>query len=595
MASPMRLARPFPLLAAVLAPAALALGAVAPAAAAAPSRGWIVTYRSAVGRPAEATTQRERAVGFHARHRFGTAVHGFSARLSDAQVRDLRADPAVRSVTPDIPVRALGDPIATGETVPVGLRRVGAVDGTTARGSSTASVAVIDSGVDLHHPDLDVSDGTNCITPGQPADDDDGHGTHVAGTIAARNNGDGVIGIAPGTRIWAVKVLDADGNGTASSVICGIDWVAAHAAALDIKVANLSIGGNEDPSTCLTSSLHDAVCGAVAAGVTMVVAAGNDGRDYGASPVGVPADYPEVLTVSAMGDADGLAGGSGAFASCGAGESDDAAASFSNFATTAADAAHEIAAPGVCVTSTYKDDGYAIASGTSMASPHVAGLVALCEGESGVAGPCAGLAPAQVIDHMRAIAQNHAAGGENGFAGDPAHPQGDREYGWLAWAPGAGSDPPPPPPPPPEKQGGGGPAVTPPATPPSPPPTPPREAKPAATPPGHAGVLLPARRQRARGRWVTIRVRCLAAPCTARASGVVRMRHARTRRLLSAVAHGRSRATLTLRLRIPPSARLAARGVLRRHGGVVASVRVRVIASAGATAVSRVVRVRLVG
>jgi len=584
MAMLMRLARPFPLLAA----AALALCGVAPAAASPPppARGWIVTYRSAVSRPAEATSQREHAIGFRARHRFGTAVHGFAARLDDAQVRDLRADPAVRSVTPDIPVHALGEPVAAGETVPVGLRRIGAVDGTTARGASTASVAVIDTGVDLHHPDLDVSDGTNCVTPGQPADDDAGHGTHVAGTIGARNNGDGVIGVAPGTRIWAVKVLDGDGNGTASSVICGIDWVAAHAAALDIKVANLSIGGNEDASTCLTSSLHGAVCGAVAAGVTMVVAAGNDDRDYGASPVGVPADYPEVLTVSAMGDADGLPGGSGAFASCGDGEIDDAAASFSNFATTAADAAHEIAAPGVCVTSTYKGGGYAIASGTSMASPHVAGLVALCEGENGAAGPCAGLAPAQVIAHMRAIAQIHATGGENGFAGDPGHPQGDRDYGWLAWAPGAGSDPPPPPPPP-SGQGTGTPS------PPSPPPAQSHETKPPSAPGGLAGLLLPAGRQRARGGWVTVRARCAASACSARASGVVRMRRARTRRLLSATAHGRSRATLTLRLRVPPSARLAARRVLRRHGGVVASVRVRVTAARGTTAVSRVVHVRL--
>lgn len=589
MGSSMRLACPLPLLAAGLAAGALAAPGAAAAAAGpqGPAQGWIVTYRSAVTRPAEATAQRERAGGFRARYRFRSAVHGFAARLSSEQASALRADPAVRSVTPDIPVHALGDPIAAGETVPVGLRRIGAVAGSTARGASSAAVAVIDSGVELDHPDLNVSDGTNCISPGQPAGDDEGHGTHVAGTIAARNNGSGVIGVAPGTRIWAVKVLDSSGNGTASSVICGLDWVAAHAAALNIKVANMSIGGDEAPSTCLTSSLHGAVCAAVAAGVTVVVAAGNDGRDYGASPVGVPADYPEALTVSAMGDADGLPGAAGVFGTCGDGESDDAAASFSDFATQPADAAHEIAAPGVCVTSTYKDGGYAIASGTSMASPHVAGLVALCEGEAGAAGPCAGLRPAQVIAYMRALAQAHAAAGEDGFTGDPAHPEPERAYGYLAWAPGAGSDPPP------EGQGTGT-TATPPPAPPLPPASAPDDGHPRAAAPGPAGRVLATRPQRARGGRVTIRVRCGARPCSARIAGVLRGRGMRARRLLSATARGRSGATLTLRLRIPPGARLAARRSLRRHRAVAAALRVRISATSGrAVPVSRLVRVGL--
>lgn len=585
----MRLACPRPLLAAGLAAACLAGPAAAPAAAGAGAAGgWIVTYRSAVTRPADATAQRERAVGFRARYRFRSAVHGFAARLTAAQVSSLRADPAVRSVTPDIPVHALGEPVAAGETVPVGLRRVGAVDGSVARGASTAAVAVIDSGVQLDHPDLNVSDGTNCIAPGQPAGDDEGHGTHVAGTIAARNEGSGVLGVAPGTRVWAVKVLDSGGNGTASSVICGIDWVAAHAAALNIKVANLSIGGNESPSTCLTSALHGAVCAAVAAGVTMVVAAGNDGRDYGASPVGVPADYPEALTVSAMGDADGLPGGAGAFGACGNGESDDAAASFSNFATQEADAAHEIAAPGVCVTSTYLDGGFAVASGTSMASPHVAGLVALCEGEAGRAGPCAGLSPAQVVAYMRALAQTHAtAHPADGFAGDPAHPEAGRAYGYMAWAPGAGADPPPPPPPP-AKQDDGTTVPVPPA-----PPLPPSGGgRPQSL--GPAGRVLPAGRQRARRGLVTLRVRCGATPCSARVAGVLRARGMRARRLLSAATRGRAHATLTLTLRIPPSARLATRRSLSRHRGVAAALRVRIGATSGrATPVMRAVRVVL--
>ncbi len=578
----MRRACPRPLLAAGLAAGLLA--AAGPATAAdTPARGWIVTYRSAVTRPADATAEREHAAGFRARYRFRSAVHGFAARLTAEQVDALRADPAVRSVTPDLPVRALGSPVAAGETVPLGLRRVGAVTGATARGASTAAVAVIDSGVDLHHPDLEVSDGTNCISPGQPADDDDGHGTHVAGTIAAKNSGAGVLGAAPGTRIWAVKVLDSNGNGSASSVICGIDWVTAHAAALGIKVANLSIGGSEGASTCLTSSLHGALCGAVAAGVTMVVAAGNEGRDFGGTPRGVPAAYPEALTVTAVADADGAAGGGGTFGACGEGESDDTAASFSNFALLDADAAHVIAGPGVCVTSTYKNGGYATASGTSMASPHVAGLVALCEGESGAAGPCAGLSPAQVGAYMRTLAQHHAAG-VSGFTGDPIAPWAGRTYGYLAWAPaGGGADPPPPGP---GGQGGGHPTP------------PPASARPAGRPGpitklGPAGRVLAGGRQRVRRGMVSVRVRCTRA-CSATAAGVLRAPGARSRRLLSAGGHGRAGATLTLRLRIPPNARSAARRSLRRRGAVVASLRVRIrAAGGGALTVAETVRVRL--
>ena len=102
---------------------------------------------------------------------------------------------------------------------------------------------MIDTGVDLTHPDLNVVHGTSCVKGNPKANDDNGHGTHVAGTIAAKNNGSGVIGVAPGTTIYAVKVLNRFGSGTWSQVICGIDWVTANSAKLNIKVANLSLGG----------------------------------------------------------------------------------------------------------------------------------------------------------------------------------------------------------------------------------------------------------------------------------------------------------------------------------------------------------------
>src|SRR5439155_1697599 len=146
-----------------------------------------------------------------------------------------------------------------------------------------------------------------------------------------------VVGVAPGTKRYAVKVVNAQGSGTDAQVICGIDWVTANAASLGIKVANMSLGGpGADDGNCGNTNgdaLHRAICNSVAAGVTYVVAAGNSSEDFSAD---VPANYNEVLTVTAMADFDGLSGGLGT-PSCGDGyfENDDAAAGFSNFTTEA--------------------------------------------------------------------------------------------------------------------------------------------------------------------------------------------------------------------------------------------------------------------
>jgi subtilisin family serine protease len=166
--------------------------------------------------------------------------------------------------------------------------------------------------------------------------------------------------------------------------------------------------------------------------VTVVVAAGNDGWDFGASPPDTPAWYPEVLTVTAMSDGDGLAGAAQA-PTCRAGEGDDVPATFSNYATLGADSAHTIAAPGVCIVSTWKNGGYMALSGTSMATPHIAGLVALCHGENATPGPCAGMTPAQVMARLRSDAAQATALG-NGFAGDPARASQNRWYGHLGHA-----------------------------------------------------------------------------------------------------------------------------------------------------------------
>jgi hypothetical protein len=419
--------------------AAVAQGASRPRTAPVIDGQYIVVLRGAAG--AE-TADLERRHGFKAKLRYGRALKGFAARLSARQVERLEADPAVARVAPDRPVRAYGA-IAAGETVPTGVRRIGAATASAAHDAAGVNVAVIDTGIDLANADLNAASGRNCVNPGAAAQDDNGHGTHVAGTIAARNDGAGLIGVAPGTKLYAAKVLDAAGSGTESQVICGIDWVASTRTdadpANDVRVANLSLGGLGAPvGSCAstTDPEHLAICRATDLGVTFVVAAGNSGWDFDyVQQPDVPAAYPEVLTVSAMSDSDGRGGAGGGAPGCDSAESDDSYAKFSNFASTAAGQGHTIAGPGTCIASNAIGGGTAVMSGTSMATPHLAGAVALCMGEAGTAGPCASLAPADVIQRMRATAASHnAANSGYGFTGDPLRAFAGAYFGHLTVA-----------------------------------------------------------------------------------------------------------------------------------------------------------------
>jgi len=332
--------------------------------------------------------------GLTARHVYSSAYHGFAAMVPAARLQQLRADPRVAAVYDDryVNIGKCSTPPCGGsggggggggsqppQVVPTGIVRIHADQSSTRAGNGSGTVnmdvAVIDTGI-FKHDDLNVVGGYNCNNgPSGNWKDGNGHGTHVAGTIGARDNNFGVVGVAPGARLWAVRVLNNAGSGFWSDVMCGIDWVAARADT--IKVANMSLGGSGGDGPCATDPLHESVCNAVAAGVTIVVAAGNASADAATQ---VPAAYDEVITVSALADFDGVAGGAGA-PTCRLDE-DDTLANFSNFGADV-----DLIAPGVCIYSTWNDNGYNTISGTSMAAPHVTGAAALYLSQNPAVGP----------------------------------------------------------------------------------------------------------------------------------------------------------------------------------------------------------------
>jgi subtilisin len=405
----------------------VALISVGTAASAASAGRYIVVLKDAVADPAAVAAEHTRRYGADVSHVYRYALRGYAAAIPDARVDDIQSDERVAFVSPDGEVRAVQQSLPTGvDRIEGDLSSTKSGDGT---GSVNVAVAIIDTGIDVDHPDLNVAGGRNCST-GRSFDDGHGHGTHVAGTVAAKDNATGVVGMAPSAPLYAVRVLNNAGSGSFSSVICGVDWVTANAASKGIKVANMSLGGGgSDDRNCGNTNddaLHKAICNSVAAGVTYVVAAGNSNEDFKDF---VPAAYNEVLTVTAMADFNGQPGGRAA-PTCRS-DVDDTAADFSNFTTTGStDESHTIAAPGVCINSTWKNGGYNTISGTSMASPHTAGTATLC-----IAGPCAGFTPAQVMQKLRADAAAQPA--TYGFADDPDSPNGNRYYGYLVYAGGS--------------------------------------------------------------------------------------------------------------------------------------------------------------
>ena len=397
---------------------------------------------------------------------YGHALKGYTAKLTPGALAKVKADPRVDYVTPDYEGKAiLGKPAPppppppAGQTLPTGIDRV---DGelSSARsgdgqGTTDVDVAIVDTGIDLTHPDLNVQPiaPVNCLSAtdqyyDKTNNDGYGHGTHVAGIVGAKDNTIGVVGVAPGARLWPVRVLNSAASGTYSSQICGIDYVTAHAD--EIEVANfsqVSISPHKDDGNCGNTKddpMHRAICRSVAAGVTWVMGAGNSGFDISANYVDAPMGYDEVITATAMADANGRPGGGGSI-TCRKGETDDKWASFSDWVTSAADIAHTIAAPGVCLNSTWKGGGYSVQSGTSMAAPMVAGTVALCmasgacmhAGDALTGTPATRFSPPEVIQKLRADAAAYSSANPSfGYSGDPLRPYSTRYYGYLVRAGG---------------------------------------------------------------------------------------------------------------------------------------------------------------
>ncbi|WP_374709330.1 S8 family peptidase [Desmospora profundinema] len=261
-------------------------------------------------------------------------IPAVEAELTTKEVAKLKKDPSVKTVEKNHTAHAL-------QTVPYGIPQVKAdqVHSTGVRGQGV-KVAVLDTGIDYNHEDLNVRGGASFV--GGNYMDRNGHGTHVAGTIAAVDNSIGVIGVAPDAELYAVKVLSDSGSGSYSGIAQGIEW------AIDngMDVINMSLGGSSSSSV-----LQSAVQRAYNSGIVVVAAAGNSGA--GTDTVGYPAKYPEAIAVAAV-------------------DSNNQRASFSSTGPSV-----ELSAPGVNVLSTIPRNRYSSYSGTSMASPHVAGVAVL--------------------------------------------------------------------------------------------------------------------------------------------------------------------------------------------------------------------------
>jgi len=283
-------------------------------------------------------------------------IPAMAASVPEVVIDTLKKNPNITNVELDIMVYALDTELDNSW----GVKHIGAgfVHDKDNKGAGIR-VAIIDTGIDYNHPDLDANykGGYDFVDDDNDPMDDHGHGTHVAGTVAAEDNDTGVVGVAPGANLYALKVLDRTGSGSYSDVIAALQWCVGNS----IQVTNNSYGSSGDPGVSVRAAFDNAY----SAGILHIAAAGNSGNRPGIGDnVGYPARWASVVAVAATDKSDSRA----------------------TFSSTGPDV--ELAAPGVYINSTLLGAGYGEMSGTSMASPHVAGTAALviASGISGVLG-----------------------------------------------------------------------------------------------------------------------------------------------------------------------------------------------------------------
>ncbi len=362
------------------------VSAVVPAGAQPPQgddASYVVVLAPGADVPATAA-QLANEHGGHVGQLYEAVLGGFQFTGSSSAAAGLARSPRVQTVVPD-------EQFALVDSAGWGFFRIDAevsVNDPSGpyRGANTR-VAVIDSGIDTDHPDLaphlDLTNSYNCQNPGALPEDDNGHGTHVSGVAAAAFNGNGLVGVAPDASIVSLKAFDANGYADTSDIICALNRLAVVTTSSPVPTAlNMSfadVGGDSVCDDLGTDVLHEAICDVVDAGATAtpsvpvipVAAAGNDDAEAANT---VPAAFHDVITVSALADFDGKAGGLDGcvyVANLFNYECDDTIASFSNWGSVV-----DVMAPGVEIYSTVPG-GYGTNTGTSMAAPHVTGVVAL--------------------------------------------------------------------------------------------------------------------------------------------------------------------------------------------------------------------------
>jgi aqualysin 1 len=329
---------------------------------------YIVVLEEDVDHPSQVASGIEQRQDLEVGFVYSNALEGFSAEIPDEDLAAVRANPQVAYIERDRPVHVVA------QTIPWGVERIGASNASVQAGDGTGVVSGVnayiidtgntgkkdpDTGKDQPHPDLNVVHHVNFTRDGKNHDCN-GHGTHVAGTVAARDNSTDVVGVAPGARLTGVKVIGCDGSGSVSNVIEGIDWVTAKAR--KPAIANISL------STGASRAFDSAVRKSANSGIFYAVAAGNDHDNA--------CNYSPARAGKARRDTNGDGKidykDSNGIVTTAATDSSDEEARFSNYGRCV-----DLWAPGVSILSTKRGGGTAKMSGTSMATPHVGGTAAL--------------------------------------------------------------------------------------------------------------------------------------------------------------------------------------------------------------------------